>query len=66
MRRIAESLQYDTVATFSKNGDDPEALNGALCCVMIRLIQATAETPKDALELAEKNCAFIIKNVNNL
>lgn len=66
MARIAESLQYDTVATFAKNGNDPEVLNGALCCLLIRLIQATTESKEDALELAKKNAAFIIDNVNKL
>lgn len=66
MAKIAESLQYDTLATFAKNGADPKLLNGALCCLMIRLIQATTESPKDAASLALKNANFIIENVNKL
>jgi hypothetical protein len=66
MARIAESLQYDTVATFAKNGDDPEVLNGALCCLMIRLIHATTESKLDAVTLAKKNAKFILENINEL
>lgn len=61
---LAESLQSKVVDLLI--GQDPEVINLAMCCLMVRAIQATTKSEHDAIMLARKNAEFVIKNVNQL